>query len=645
MKKGQIIAIVLSMCVLGFLGRSILVSMASYNYDDFRNVKNINNSTVSNENITESINTVDSIEQNVTVEEENITTDMLSQHLGNTPLITLDSVSQVESYLINNDMSYNKIEDDYSSVDNSNSKYFPPIANQGSINSCTAWATVYYQMSYTVNKALDRDGSDKNNQMSPIWVYNMINSGENKGTYYADALKVLSEVGAVPYRNVYSYITVGGSNIRNIAATKENWLEARKYKVKEYYTFDLGNNSKIKKTQINNPQSKVLENVKTALANGEIITCTTYTIRCWKKSVIEENAEVPENSKYVGEKIVTRNEFVTGEGSHRVTIVGYNDNIWVDINENGQVDEGEKGAFKVVNSYGKSSDNDGFFWVSYDALNRYSSVNTNKNKVDLNKASRRPALSYAIGFNVDVDPSNSKLFLELDLSTEKASTVEIHIKATSKENGKRYEYDPVPFVNSGMVQNLGDYPFNDKSDSSTFMIDLSNVISKVNKNDIDRYNWEITVTDNDGDGKQLTVNSAKFYDVDNDKYYDTNLTKPISLDNNFTIITSGNKADYSTVYTNKAIYSFVADESKEFVFSTPQEYADKRYYEIYVLDEPFAGNVNEIDKNYEAKVITKNGTGSIEIKKGQYVYCIAKNKSAWDGFIYRNACRLSIQVK
>ena len=263
----------------------------------------------------------------------------------------------------------------------------------------------------------------------------------------------------------------------------------------------------------------------------------------------------------------------------------------------------------------------------------------------MNLSSRRPALFSAIGYRVDVDPSDSKLFLELDLSTEKASTVEIHIKATSKENGKKYEYDPVPFVNAGMVQNLGDYPFNSNTSNSTFMIDLSNVISKVNKNDIVRYNWEITVTDNNDDGNKLTVNSAKFYDVDSDKYYNTNLEKPVSIDNNFTIITSGNEADYSTVYTNKAIYSFVAEESKEFVFSTPLEYADKRYYEIYVLDEPFSGNVNNIAKSYEAKVITKNGTGSIDIKKGQYVYCIAKNKSAWDGFIYRNSCRLSIQVR
>lgn len=49
MKKGKIIAIILSMCVLGPLGKNILVSMASYKYGGFRNVKNTTNSTTSNE--------------------------------------------------------------------------------------------------------------------------------------------------------------------------------------------------------------------------------------------------------------------------------------------------------------------------------------------------------------------------------------------------------------------------------------------------------------------------------------------------------------------------------------------------------------------------------------------------------------------
>jgi hypothetical protein len=35
-------------------------------------------------------------------------------------------------------------------VDNSTLDFFPPIRSQGSIGSCVAWATTYYQLSHTV---------------------------------------------------------------------------------------------------------------------------------------------------------------------------------------------------------------------------------------------------------------------------------------------------------------------------------------------------------------------------------------------------------------------------------------------------------------------------------------------------------------
>ncbi len=62
---------------------------------------------------------------------------------------------------------------------------------------------------------------------------------------------------------------------------------------------------------------------------------------------------------------------------------------WVDINKNGVVDGGEKGALKIANSWGTDEvseiirngqvvytwySNDGFTWLSYDALNKASSV-------------------------------------------------------------------------------------------------------------------------------------------------------------------------------------------------------------------------------------------------------------------------------
>ncbi len=44
---------------------------------------------------------------------------------------------------------------------------------------------------------------------------------------------------------------------------------------------------------------------------------------------------------------------------------GYDDNIWVDINSNGTVDSGEKGAFRIANSWGTGWGEGGYGWLPY----------------------------------------------------------------------------------------------------------------------------------------------------------------------------------------------------------------------------------------------------------------------------------------
>ena len=67
--------------------------------------------------------------------------------------------------------------------------------------------------------------------------------------------------------------------------------------------------------------------------------------------------------------------FVNGDqGSHAMTIVGYNDAIWTDVNGNSVIDPGEKGAFKIANSWGSSWQDAGFVWIAYDALRTESAL-------------------------------------------------------------------------------------------------------------------------------------------------------------------------------------------------------------------------------------------------------------------------------
>ena len=468
------------------------------------------------------------IKRNGITSDADISIDMLRYQLKDTTtLVEMKSIAQLQKYLERRNSVFDTNRVNISSVDNSKSKYFPEIDTQGSLNSCTTWATAYYQMTYAVNKALDRDGKLDENVMSPTWVYNLINQGENQGTFYSDALLILSEVGCVPITTVPIENYENGDNIVSMNAYKENWLEARKYRVKEYYTIDLKND--MYDTVFTCNTDADLDMIKKALATAEVLSATTYSDK-WNKQTIEKSQYNMGNDKYIGQSIITRCDG-NGYGAHRITIVGYDDNIWVDINQNGIVESGEKGAFKIANSWGTWYDNDGFVWMSYDALNAVSSVKDSEN-VTLTSSQRETALFDVIGFTIDTDISDSDCYAAVELESDSAHQTRLVITATSKDGNVSWTYKPVPFYNSSVILTPGVYPYNGyRSDNKgEFYIDLSNVVKGVTKETINNYNWYITVVDAIYDASDIKVNNAKLYIVSEDKYIDTDWTEPVTID-------------------------------------------------------------------------------------------------------------------
>ena len=244
---------------------------------------------------------------------------------------------------------------------------FPPLGNQGSLSSCVAFATTYYQFTYEVNKMNNVTSTTDRVIYSPKWTYNMINWGVDFGASITNAYAVLERFGALklsdlPYDTNYTWIP-GNLNISNNEMKNER-IEALNTRVSNLQTLTLHNYG----TQITSPTDTDLQSIKTALASGKLLTiCTNIGTYCMDGKDHNNNTV----------KITYR---FNNAGGHAMTVVGYDDDASCDVNGNGMIETCEKGAFILADSYGSSGqsyDTNGYMWVLYDAINAVSANTLN----------------------------------------------------------------------------------------------------------------------------------------------------------------------------------------------------------------------------------------------------------------------------
>ncbi|GEM_PF-5330445 len=198
---------------------------------------------------------------------------------------------------------------------------FPIPGNQGSQESCVGWSLGYAIKSY--QEAVEggwflNENSPDTLLFSPSFIFNQLNEGINSGIKIPDALQLLVDKGAVPLVNMpYTETDFTSQPSAEMLAVASN------YKARSW--------SMLKSTA----------EVKTALSkNIPVITSMAvyhsfYTLQG---------------------KGATYNTQDTYKADHAVVLVGYND------------DYPGGGAFKVINSWGTSWGENGYFWLPYSFL-------------------------------------------------------------------------------------------------------------------------------------------------------------------------------------------------------------------------------------------------------------------------------------
>lgn len=402
------------------------------------------------------------------------------------------------------------------SVDNSQDPYFPKMGNQGGINSCGAWSAVYYQFTHEMNRALKRDTTAENT-FQPLFVYNLIVSGNNGGTYAPDFYEFLSYTGCATYESVPDVLDYKTWN-----ADSDIWHEANQYRIDSYMYFD---NMGYKNSRVTSVKDADIEPLKAMLRSGHIISFAGY-IFSWKYGTLKASADPTINKGVVGEAVVTKT--IGKDGSHGMVIVGYDDNIWTDLNSNNKIDDGEMGAFKIANSWDTTWKNGGFVWVAYDSLNQQSVVSGVQNETG-----RTPSMERFLKCNIDPNTKPSNICFIYTVNTDNRTDNYIEITATRKADGMKYirrtaPYFRIPDQSNGKVMN---YNGTDGAGDGTMIVDLDNIVPGLDSNTFHDYTWHFSFVDNGTDTTAMTVKDAVIVDENTNAVYQLDTQLPLSVNN------------------------------------------------------------------------------------------------------------------
>jgi hypothetical protein len=230
-----------------------------------------------------------------------------------------------------------------SSVDISGN--LPPIGNQGPHQSCVGWSVGYYAKSwYEKAEHPSWNLSDQSYQMSPQYVWNGINGGQDTGTSIDSALKFLQQSGCTDWQE-FPY-TGDPATLPSAEAVEA----AKQYKISSDWGYFFARPAF---GPYGSPND--LSQVKSWLASGKPLVMG-----------IPVYDDFPNYGGNPRSTYYDYNGSAGFAGGHAVFIAGYNDNA----NPSGS-DPNHRGGFLMINSWGNTWNGNGKVYLSYDFVRNY----------------------------------------------------------------------------------------------------------------------------------------------------------------------------------------------------------------------------------------------------------------------------------
>jgi C1A family cysteine protease len=208
-------------------------------------------------------------------------------------------------------------------------KQFAPLpGDQTNYGTCVAWASAYAARTISESVALNRRNQTETTQnvFSPVYVYRNIRPDDpecQRGAQIYSALDLMRDSGAVRMLEIERSMDFPRIDLAH-------YRESRRYPIGGYVTL-FSREDKQK-------PALITRIVKKSLAEGKPVVIGMNT----PDSFIE--------AKNVWEPTENPGRFY---GGHAMCVVGYDD---------------DRGAFEILNSWGRKWGNGGFIWVSYKAF-------------------------------------------------------------------------------------------------------------------------------------------------------------------------------------------------------------------------------------------------------------------------------------